>query len=414
MVDRGALPKTCQVAIVGAGPAGLALATELKRLGVGDVLVLEREAEAGGVPRHCGHYPFGWREFRRVLKGPDYARRLVAAAEAAGVQIRTQTTVTALHPGGLLSLSSPAGSAELQAERVVLCTGVREASRAQRFLSGTRPHGVISTGALQSMVYLHGQRPFRRPVILGSELVSFSAIMTCRHEGMKPVAMIEEEPQIRARAFTRPFPAMTGVSLVCGARDIRILGQRQVEAVSFVDAAGGARRIETDGVIVSGRFRPEAALLRMGHLEVDPGTGGPVVDQFGRASDPAYFCTGNVLRPAETSGWCWQEGVEMAARIAEDLGSAGAVASVPLRVADPAIAFVMPQRIAQGGAQPMRHIQVELARPVKGALQITSGSKLLWSGSINSRPIRRFLVPMAAVMAAPPGRAIDITIAEKG
>ena len=58
------------VAIIGGGPAGLAAATALKSAGVKRVVVLEREAEAGGIPRHCGHPPFGVREFKRVMKGP--------------------------------------------------------------------------------------------------------------------------------------------------------------------------------------------------------------------------------------------------------------------------------------------------------------------------------------------------------
>ncbi|HHB80599.1 MAG TPA: FAD-dependent oxidoreductase, partial [Aliiroseovarius sp.] len=163
-----------RVAIIGGGPSGLALATELRAQGVTGVTILEREPMAGGVPRHCGHYPFGLRELHRPLRGPDYARALVARAEAAGVEIRYGTTVTALHPGGRLSIVTEAGEDSLQAERVVLAMGVRESSRAQRFISGTRPLGVVTTGALQAMVYLHQMRPFRRPVIIGTELVAFS------------------------------------------------------------------------------------------------------------------------------------------------------------------------------------------------------------------------------------------------
>ncbi|MBW6184281.1 FAD-dependent oxidoreductase, partial [Pseudomonas aeruginosa] len=40
------------VAIVGSGPAGLAAAIELRRQGVARVCVLERDGEAGGIPRH--------------------------------------------------------------------------------------------------------------------------------------------------------------------------------------------------------------------------------------------------------------------------------------------------------------------------------------------------------------------------
>jgi NADPH-dependent 2,4-dienoyl-CoA reductase/sulfur reductase-like enzyme len=166
------LPDACDVAVVGAGPAGLGAATALRAAGVERVLVIEREAAAGGTPRHCGHYPFGLREFRRLLRGPDYAARLVAAAKAAGVAILTSVTVLGVEAGPVLSLGTEAGVRRLAARRVVLATGVRETSRAARLIGGTKPGGVLSTGALQGLVYLNGQAPFRRPVILGTELVS--------------------------------------------------------------------------------------------------------------------------------------------------------------------------------------------------------------------------------------------------
>lgn len=393
---------TCTIAIVGGGTAGLSLATRLCELGVKGVTVLEREPEAGGIPRHCGHFPFGVREYKRLLKGPDYAARNVASARAAGVDIRTGTTVTALHPDARLSIATPEGLPELQAERVVLCTGVRESSRAQRFLSGQRPLGIISTGALQSMVFLHHRRPFRRPVILGSELVSFSAIMTCNHMGIKPAAMIEENPDIFVRKFMRPFPAIKGVPLHTGVCDLRILGGKTVEAVTFTDAKGQSRRIETDGVIVSGRFRPESALLNASHLQVDPATGGPVVDQFGRASDPSYFCTGNLLRPVETSSWCWHEAAETAARLVDDLANPiGTRDQITLQADDPAIRFVMPQRFTltdrSGG---MEQMQIRLNTPASGYLSLVQNGNSLWNDYLNSRPERRIFAPLSPVAKA--------------
>ena len=88
------------VAVIGAGPAGLSAATALKAAGVRRVVVLEREMQAGGIPRHCNHPPYGLREFARILKGPDYARRLVHSALASGVEVFVATTVVDIHAGG--------------------------------------------------------------------------------------------------------------------------------------------------------------------------------------------------------------------------------------------------------------------------------------------------------------------------
>jgi len=96
------------VVIIGAGPAGLAAATELRRCGVQSVVVLDREPVAGGIPRHCDHYPYGLREFSRLLRGPAYARRLVAAALAAGVSIHTGVSIQSLTRGPVLTVTSDA------------------------------------------------------------------------------------------------------------------------------------------------------------------------------------------------------------------------------------------------------------------------------------------------------------------
>ena len=88
------------VAVIGAGPSGLSAAITLKKTGIQRVVILEREAVAGGIPRHCGHPPFGIREFKRVLTGPKYAKKLVEEAQNVGVIIKLKTTVTMLGVGG--------------------------------------------------------------------------------------------------------------------------------------------------------------------------------------------------------------------------------------------------------------------------------------------------------------------------
>ncbi len=59
-----------EVVIVGAGPTGLSAAAELRRLGVASVLVVDREREPGGVPRHCDHTGFGLQDLHRCMGGP--------------------------------------------------------------------------------------------------------------------------------------------------------------------------------------------------------------------------------------------------------------------------------------------------------------------------------------------------------
>ena len=409
------LPAEVEVAIVGGGPAGLAAATRLKERGIDSVAVLDREPAAGGIPRHCGHYPFGLREFHRLLRGPDYARRLVTRAASAGVALHCDTTVVALEPGPRLLLSTPAGERRLAARQVLLATGVRETSRAARFIGGQRPLGVVSTGALQSLVYLAGRRPFRRPVILGTELVSFSAILTCRHAGIRPVAMVEPNPRITARALAAGLPRALGIPLHLATELVAIHGSKRVEGVTLRRADGSTRELETDGVIVTGAFTPEATLVRLGPLALDPGSGGPVVDQYGRCPHPGFFAAGNLLRPVETAGWSWQEGVAAGDALADSLTGRLAPAERLLRVvADhPAVKLALPQRLAlpaRAGDRP--HLQLRLKRALRGRLKLRDATGVVREQALDSLPERRILVPLAGFMDRLAGDTLTLSIDE--
>ena len=305
------------VVIIGAGPAGLGCAQELRRLGVRDIVVIEREQHAGGVPRHCGHTGFGWREFRRLLHGPDYARRLIAACE--GIDVRTGVAAVRLDAAGVVQVATPEGHAVLQGQRVLLALGTRETPRAARLISGTRPFGVFTTGALQQMVYLAGMKPCRRAVIVGSELVSFSNLLTLRHAGARAVALMECGDRVLApRAGAWIAPLLFGTRVLTRTRVVRVLGRERVTGVE-VDRDGAREIIACDALVFSGRFVPETALLWGSPIALDPGNGAPVVDREGRCSDRAYFATGNMVPPVGASWTAWQAGRRVARAIAAEL-----------------------------------------------------------------------------------------------
>lgn len=377
------------VLILGGGPAGLSCAHALRGFGVHSAVVLEREGELGGIPRHCGHLGFGLREFGKVYSGSDYAKRL--ADEALGADLRPRMTVLKLEPGGLVRATGPNGAEDFQAKAVVLAFGARETPRSARLISGGRPFGVMNTGALQQLVYLHGKCPFERPVVIGSELVAFSTLLTLRHAGIKPLAIIEENERITAHQPGKWIARLGfGVPVLTSTRLIRIIGRQKVTAVEL-DRGFGPERLECDGVILTGRFRPETALIAPSHVEIDPGTGGPSIDAYFRCSDHHYFAAGNVLRGIETAGQCWREGKAVAEMVMARLEN-----RLPLRQPDARVtlrgplAYVYPQRIYRDA--PTTHpllFKARVAHEVRGRLSVVVDGSVVWSRRISALPERR-------------------------
>ena len=397
----------CDVAVVGAGPAGLGAAVALRQRGVGRVIVLEREDEAGGVPRHCGHPPFGIREFGLPLTGPKYAQRLRELALRSGVEICTRHSVVAFETCGVLSVATPGGLLDVDAKRIVLATGARENPRAAQLVSGSRPLGVVNTGALQACLYLeHLQPNLRRPVIVGTDLVGLSAVWTCLSHGITPVAIIEPSERPVARWPLGLFPKLVGVPMFLRSHIAAIEGGNRVERVRVQPEQGPNVEIACDGVVFTGGFVPEAALASTAAIDIDRHSGGPAIDQFGRCSDPIVFAAGNLLRPVETAGWCFREGRRIGHAVADDLhGLLPPPASAVRVIAGDGVKYVVPQRIfPQGPSYALRNLQIRAMQPVRGVMTVEQNGNVAWRKRISTRPHRRILIPLAGIaQCAGPG-----------
>ena len=340
------------VLIIGAGPAGLAAAAELRRLGMPKVLVVDREAVAGGVPRMCHHIGFGMYDLRRFYSGPTYARHYVAQAEKAGAAFWPETTITGWAGPTSAQFTSPRGLGQIEARAVLLATGCRERPRAARLVPGSRPAGVFTTGSLQRFLYEQHLPVGRRAVIVGAEIVSLSAFMTLGHARVPVARMVTELP---GHQITFPYVGMKvwlmdmlrRTPITPEVRVTRLYGQRRVEGVELTHLTGGqVEQVECDTVVFTGDWVPEQELARAGGLALHEGSHGPRVDGAFRTTRPGVFAAGNVVRGAETADVSALEGRAAAGHIARYLeGGAWPRASLPIEV-EPPLEWIFPNAIA--------------------------------------------------------------------
>lgn len=397
------------VIIIGAGPAGIAAAHALKKAGITDLLIIERESEPGGVPRHCQHPTFGLLTFYRPLNGNIWVKKLLD--KLGQTEMRTQSTVTAIKPNGELEIASDRGIEQLFGKRIILATGVRETPRHPRRVSGMRPQGVLTTGALQQFIYLRKLNPGKMPVIVGTELVSFSALWTLRSAGIKAVAMIEENNRPTAYRLSHLFARILGVSIHYGSHISAIHGQKRVESVEITDRLGNIKQLACDSVIFSGQFVGEYTLIRHSHLDYDTASGNPLIDQTGRCSDGVYYAVGNMTHPADMGDQCYNEGLQVGAEVARSLSLPAAVSRATACVAhEEVFKMVTPQVIRLDAGVSQFSLNVRVTRPVTGSIVVRAGDRVLYRQRHRCQPARRVLLKKIGLSGVDAGETLLVSL----
>ncbi|WP_367046935.1 FAD-dependent oxidoreductase [Streptomyces sp. Je 1-332] len=336
--------RSVDVLVVGAGPAGLAAAASLAGSGAATVEVLEREARAGGVPRHCHHGGFGrW----GAATGPRYAEDLVEAALGAGAAVRAGVSATGWSGPLSVDTTGPHGLERITARAVVLATGARERPRTARLVPGSRPAGVFTTGELQQAVHVYRQEIGTRAVVVGAEPVSYAARSALRRAGVDVAALVTEEARAqvsRGRAAAARVPLLTGVSVA------ELLGRERLSGVRLRRRDGRERVLSCDTVVFTGDFVPDHELARRGGVLLDAGTRGPAVDMSFRTASPGVFAVGSGVHAVEPARVAAGEGVRVARAVRGHLGGVGwPCGAVPV-VADAPLRWVAPNRLVPGAS----------------------------------------------------------------
>ena len=380
-----------EIAIIGAGPAGIAAAVALSKLGHAEGMILfERENRIAMTSRHCNHQGFGLLEFRRPMSGDDYADALQRQAEQHSVSVKLKHTLTHIEED-LLTFSTPDGEIRYRAKRILFAMGAREMTRPDRLVSGGRSPNIITTGALQRFTYIQERRPFKRAVIIGSELVSFSAIMTARHAGIEVAGIIEEDPKLHSFGILKPLSSfLLKVPVYTNTKLLRIhTEEKEVTGVTILKQ-GIEETIACDGVIFSGGFIPESALLHKHLAHFDTRNHSTPITQYFQTQQKRYFLAGNVIRGALTAFNCYFEGQEAGRQIHASLQSDHSPVTVAIE-ADPAIEWLYPS-LLDISEEPARLTRIRFARHTQGLLRVLLNGKEVMQQQIHANPYLKITV----------------------
>lgn len=304
---------TPDVLIVGSGPSGMAAAIELAKDPNKTIQLVDRDDELGGLPRFCDHLGFGLEYTKRLQSGPVFVRYMLnKIKQYPNITVLARTTVTKIALGPTVSLiSAELGMINCQPKAVLLATGVREATRAARTICGHRPqNGLINTGQLQQMNTRNvNNLQGRSAVILGTELVSFSALLSARKAGINIVGFIEKETRIQTFKLIKPIVEKILRTPIYTQSEVKFItgNSEQITAIE-ITRHKQTQSIPCDLVLMTGDWQADSFLAELSNVGVDIATRAISTDQYSRTNIPGVFATGNVTHPVATSGFCANEG----------------------------------------------------------------------------------------------------------
>ena len=292
------------VLVVGAGPAGMAAAIAAKEAGVDNILVLEREANMGGIVRQCIHNGFGLHRFKEELTGPEYAQRDIDKVKELGIEVRCGTTVLSIDENRFVTaVSKEKGIQLFEAGALILAMGCRERPRGALATPGTRCAGIYSAGTAQKFVNLEGYMPGKRVVILGSGDIGLIMARRMTLQGAKVLACVELMPY--SSGLNRNIVQCLhdyDIPLLLSHTVIDIQGKERLTGVTVaeVDAKrqpipGTEQHFDCDTLLLSVGLLPENELTRQADVEMSNLTSGAVVDDTLQTSKEGIFACGNVL-----------------------------------------------------------------------------------------------------------------------
>ncbi len=311
--DIHALDAAYDLAIIGAGPAGMSAAAEASATGANVVLFDENPAAGGQIYRGIEHNTTA----RRPFLGTDYWRgkEVLKAFIASNATYVPQALVWSVEPqdGGdsvALRVSVGGKSGIVPARRAIFATGAME--RPMPVRGWTLP-GVMTVGAAQIALKTSGLLPSGRVVLAGTGPLLYMFAAQLLQAGGKVAALLDTTPGANyAKAAPNllsflfsPY-ALKGLSLLLkvrksvpvysGVTDIVIEGKDEAEAICF-SAKGKMHRLAVDSVFLHQGVIPNNNLANASGCALvwndSQKCFQPQLDENGRSSVPSIYIAGD-------------------------------------------------------------------------------------------------------------------------
>ena len=316
----------CDVAIVGAGSAGLSAAYQAASAGA-DVLVIDENARPGGQLFKQIHKFFGSRAHQAGTRGFVIGQQLLEKVENSGARVLLDSLVYGLLPDKSMGVITGGENYSVKAKKIILACGAKENYMA--FPGSTLP-GVMGAGAAQTMVNVNRVLPGQRILMVGSGNVGLIVSYQLMQAGAEVVAIVEGAPKIGGYGVHAGKIRRAGVPIYVGHTLKAVYGEEEVECaeIAAVDSSwniipGTEKKLDVDTVCLAVGLNPMTELAWMVGCKFDYihtfGGHVPLHDRNMETTVPGVYVAGDITGVEEAST-AMEEGNMAGVAAAEALG----------------------------------------------------------------------------------------------
>ena len=318
--------KTVEVAVIGAGPAGIAASIEAAKQGAEVVLIDENNKPGGQLFKQI-HKFFGSKLHMAGIRGINIATKLLEECEKFKVKTLLNTVAFGLFEKNKIGLVNEDRKSILQAKKIILATGASE--NVLNFPGWTLP-GVMGAGALQTMMNVNRVLPGKRILMIGSGNVGLIVSYQALQAGAEVLAIVEAASQIGGYGVHAAKIRRAGVPILTSHTVQEVFGNDCVEGAiitkldkKWKPILGSEKKIKVDVVCLSVGLTPLTELAWMAKCEFIfiPALGGniPMHNWNMESSKKDLYIAGD-LTGIEEASTALEEGRLAGLAVAESLG----------------------------------------------------------------------------------------------
>jgi len=320
-----------ELIVIGSGPSGLTAAIEAAKNKV-KVLLIDENIKAGGQLFKQIHKFFGSSAHYSGIRGITIGEYLIKKAEEEGVKVLLNRIVIGLFKDKKVvvkqGLDNKGKNIEIfEADKIVIASGASE--NAIYFPGWTLP-GVMSAGAVQTMINVHRVLPGKKILMVGSGNVGLIVSYQLIQAGAEVKAVIEALPKIGGYEVHADKIKRLGVPIYTSHTIVEAKGNLEVEeaVIAKVDKnwqkiPNTERILKVDTISVAAGLKPLIKLVRMANCKCIyiPELGGwvPIHNKNMETTYSGIYVAGDVTG-VEEANTALEEGHLAGIAVSESLG----------------------------------------------------------------------------------------------